>query len=191
MATNHFLHPQFLIYRHFLGLALAQELQASLLSLASRYPSVETNNHSGRSYFENKWLSAKNLHQSKDPAIHLLASKTLLLATTYALLLSSKRLTLAYQSCWGMISHHGLAGAPHNHSGAISGVSYLDAGDSGHADAGGRLIMHSPGTSEQEAIVPHTGDLILFPSTQVHSVERYTSDTPRMVISFNLKDTTD
>lgn len=51
--------------------------------------------------------------------------------------------------------------------------------------------MHAQGSSEQEAIVPHTGDLILFPSTQVHSVERYTSDAPRMVISFNLQVTAD
>ena len=189
--SNQCPQPQFLIYRHFLGLPLTQALQASLLTLASRYSSVETNNHSGRSYFENKWLSAKNLHRSQAPAIRLLVSKTLLLATTYAHLLSSKRLRLAYHSCWGMISQHGLAGAPHSHSGAISGVTYLDAGDSGHADAGGRLIMHSQGTSEQEAIVPHTGDLILFPSTQVHSVERYTSDAPRMVISFNLQVTAD
>ena len=86
-----------------------------------------------------------------------------------------------------MISQYGLAGAPHNHSGAISGVSYIDAGDSGHTSAGGRLIMHAQNSSEQETIVPHTGDLILFPSRQVHSVESYTSDAPRMVISFNLQ----
>ena len=90
-----------------------------------------------------------------------------------------------------MISENGLAGAPHSHIGVISGVTYLEAGDSGQGDAGGRLIMHPPGPSEQEAIVPRTGDLILFPSTQVHSVERYTSDAPRMVISFNLQPTAD
>lgn len=86
-----------------------------------------------------------------------------------------------------MISENGLSGAPHNHIGVISGVTYLEAGDSGQPDAGGRLMMHSSGSTEQEAIVPHTGDLILFPSTQVHSVERYTSDAPRMVISFNMQ----
>lgn len=181
------LAPYYLIYRNYLQPPLLHALSRSIRLMSVSQPTVETNNRSGRSYFENKWLSTKDLHHSQDPAIRSLLSKTLLLATTYAHLLISRRPQLAYHSCWAMMSENGLAGAPHNHSGVISGVTYLEAGDSGQADAGGRLIMHSSGSSAQEAIVPHTGDLILFPSTQVHSVERYTSDASRMVISFNLQ----
>lgn len=185
--SNQNLAVHYLIFRNCLQPPLLQALSSGLRLLAVSQPTVETNNRSGRSYFENKWLSAKDLHRSQDPAIRTLLSKTLLLATTYAHLLSSKRLPLVYHSCWGMISEHGLTGAPHSHSGLISGVTYLKAGDSGHPRAGGRLIMHTPGSTEQEAIVPHSGDLILFPSTQVHSVERYNSNKTRMVISFNLQ----
>src|SRR3546814_1007077 len=88
---------------------------------------------------------------------------------------------------WSINSRSGMEGRRHEHEGAISAAYYVDAGTSSEC-AGGQLQFYAEATkpSPTHAVTPRDGLLIMFPSRLHHSVSRYSSDYPRIVISANL-----
>src|SRR3546814_7831298 len=84
---------------------------------------------------------------------------------------------------WSINSRSGMEGRRHEHEGAISAAYYVDAGTSSEC-AGGQLQFYAEATkpSPTHAVTPRDGLLILFPSRLHHSVSRYSSDYPRIVI---------
>ena len=88
---------------------------------------------------------------------------------------------------------------PHTHAGAAwSGVYYLSAADSDHETGGvlcfgdpraGSGMVQSPLVDKAHgtvfAMVPQSGQLVVFPSWLMHWVTPYRSDNVRISISFN------
>jgi uncharacterized protein (TIGR02466 family) len=102
---------------------------------------------------------------------------------------------------WANLFTRGVYFNPHTHADeAWSGVYYVDAGDSG-GEAGGLLMLGDPragagmvmGPSnrfDSASAVEHrpkTGELLIFPSWLLHWVTPYTSDQPRISVSFNAR----
>ncbi len=89
---------------------------------------------------------------------------------------------------WAIVGHAGMWGRVHAHSGTVSGVYYVDAGDGG---AGGEFAIHTRLGGPPHLIRPRTGQLIIFPSALLHGVMRYDGDRPRIAVSFDMTRATD
>lgn len=152
---------------------------------AAHTPSVKTNNTHRGSYFVNRWLSPKNLHNSTNQYLSSLLGEILSASSRFSSYLIGNQLdNLCFNSCWSMISFSGFTGEPHRHAGLISGVFYLDAGDSSGDE--GALILYASNGEILTKFTPSSGDLVLFPSSQIHSVSAYQSSAERVVLSFNM-----
>ncbi|MEN3974678.1 putative 2OG-Fe(II) oxygenase [Emcibacter sp. SYSU 3D8] len=165
--------------------ALNARLRPMLLEMADRIPDKGTNKATGESYFRNKWLSARNLHHLPDPAMVSLVGFIEQAANRITwpnLRPGQYRIT----AMWAIVSRQGLEGRPHSHSGLISGAYYVDSGDCDEA-GGGAFAVYAPDAVRIVGTVrPRTGLMLMFPSTLCHGVQRYDSESPRVVISFNL-----
>ena len=156
-----------------------------IFNYASITPSVTTNNSNRGSYFVNRWLSPKDLHKSTDGSLSYLLQEILLVSSRCRVyLVSDTPKPLSFHSCWAMISSSGFEGEAHCHSGSISGVLYLDSGASSSHE--GALIFYSANGEPIKKITPCSGDLVLFPSSQIHSVSAYNSPIKRVILSFNI-----
>ena len=156
-----------------------------ILDYASITPSVRTNNSNRGSYFVNRWLSKKDFHETTNSSLSTIFHEILLVASrSSSYLVGTSYDHLSFHSCWAMISQLGFAGEAHSHSGSISGVLYLDSGESSSDQ--GSLIFYSAKGETITKISPSTGDLVLFPSSQIHSVSSYNSTIKRIILSFNL-----
>jgi uncharacterized protein (TIGR02466 family) len=159
-------------------------LRVMLTDMSDRVPGRETNRTSGRSYFSDKWLSDGNLFQLPDPTVRQLVSLIETLANSLAWDNTAGASALRIASMWAIISRNGMEGRLHNHAGKVSGAYYVDAGEC--STTSGAFRIHDAQGLPVGHIVPKDGLLMLFPSGLLHSVARYDSDRPRMVISFNL-----
>lgn len=159
-------------------------LRRFLLDMAARIPDRGTNKASGPSYFSNKWLSARDLFLLPVPAIRQLTGLVEAHANSLVWPHLAGATATRIHAMWAIISDQGMEGQPHQHSGTLSGVYYVDAGDC--SDTNGAFVVHDAEGQPARRIVPADGLLLMFPSTLLHSVARYDSDRPRMVISFNL-----
>ncbi|MEN3951479.1 putative 2OG-Fe(II) oxygenase [Iodidimonas sp. SYSU 1G8] len=159
-------------------------LRALLIDMSERTPGRETNRASGRSYFSDKWLSDGNLFLLPDPTVRQLISVIETLANRLAWGDAPAARALGISSMWAIISRRGMEGRLHSHAGKVSGAYYVDAGEC--SNTSGAFRIHDANGLPVRHIVPRDGLLMLFPSGLLHSVARYDSDTPRMVISFNL-----
>jgi uncharacterized protein (TIGR02466 family) len=160
---------------------LNEQLRALLLDHASRLPDKGTNTAGGQSYFRNKWLSANDLHLLRHGALQTLVAfigKAVNEARP-----GGDPLRIA--SMWTIVSRQGMEGAPHNHKGRVSGAYYVDAGD-GSETGQGAFAVHDRTGKVVRLIQPRAGLMLLFPSAMWHSVRRYESAHPRIVVSFNL-----
>ena len=145
-----------------------------------------SNQSSGESYFDNKWLSRPDLHRSDDADIQTLVKFAELIVNRAPG--SGVGPAVSVASMWCIVSKPGLEGRRHKHSGRVSGSYYVDAGSSGARD-GGLLQFYAQPDSPQpsHSIEPEPGHLYLFPSMLEHSVSRYDGTEPRVVIALNMK----
>ena len=144
---------------------------------------VSTNMEHGKSYFDKKWLSDKQLHLKEDPVIlpvlEAIRQRTQTFIRRFA---QQPRLKLDWVSCWAIVSQHGMVGRPHSHQGNISGVWYIETGDTGIY--GGEIVFHG---KKEQSWTPKNNQILIFPSETVHSVKPYTSKVPRVVLPFNFR----
>ncbi len=166
--------------------SLNQRLRNYLLNLSQSVPDSVSNNQSGVSYFDNKWLSQAQLHKNDNNDLQTL--KTFAEQTANKLFRAPEPgLVISTTSMWSIISEAGLMGSRHNHRGRVSGAYYVDAGSSGETDGGLMQFYNQPGSSHPtHSFTPEPGLLLLFPSSLEHSVSAYTGESPRIVISLNM-----
>lgn len=168
---------------------LNMRLRKKLLALADSYPDTVSHNPSGRSYFENKWLSKSGLHKDPDEAIQTFVEFVLGWANKLAGD-SGREASLAIRSMWCIIGRQGLTGSAHGHGGTMSCAYYVDPGNP-QTEGSGNIQFYAPGTSPEtdkpvHVVAPRSGLLLLFPSHMKHSVSAYSGTKPRIVISCNL-----
>src|SRR3546814_415265 len=167
--------------------SLNERLRDVLLTMSDLVPDKGSHMPSGRSFFESKWLSSNCLHRDGDPVFRVLGSTIEDAANSLPWRFEDTP-PLRIATMWSIISRSGMEGRRHDHKGAISAAYYVDAGTSSEC-AGGQLQFYAEATkpSPTHAVTPRDGLLILFPSRLHHSVSRYSSDYPRIVISANLQ----
>lgn len=161
-------------------------LRQTLEDMSNNLPGKVSNLEAGASYFENKWLSSLELHESDNPDVQKLKAFIELTANR-SFHNPEPGTVLAVTSMWGMVSRTGMSGSRHNHAGRVSGAYYVDAGSSGAKD-GGLMQFYQRADLAQPThrLQPESGQIFLFPSSLEHSVSRYEGKQPRMVIAFNL-----
>lgn len=164
--------------------AMNEHLRDILLTMAGCIPDKVSHMPSGRSFFDNKWLSSNRLHQEGDPIFRELGAAIVDIAD-HLPWPGNRAKPLRITSMWGIVSRSGMEGRRHSHKGAISVAYYVAAGMSSES-AGGQLRFHTDGLSPAHAVTPRDGLLVLFPSSLQHSVSHYASDDRRIVISANL-----
>ena len=169
------------------GAEINRELKSWLLELAQEVPDRVSNMPSGRPFFDNKWLSHAQLHQSGKPQLDLLCEQIEKSANRFYKV-GSGDVALSVFSMWSIISRPGMSGKPHDHTGAVSCAYYVDVGTVGE-ESGGLLSFYLDGPDHPPThrVVPKAGHIYLFPSSLFHSVSRYQGVEPRIVISANLK----
>jgi uncharacterized protein (TIGR02466 family) len=161
-------------------------LRQSLADMSNNIPGKISNLANGSSYFENKWLSASNLHESDNPDVQKLRA-FIEVTTNRSFRKPDPGTLLAVTSMWGMVSRTGMSGNRHNHAGLVSGAYYVDAGSSGVKDGGlMQFYQQVDLTQPTHRFQPESGQVFLFPSSLEHSVSLYEGKQPRMVIAFNL-----
>lgn len=165
---------------------LNMRLRRLLIGKSQIEPDQVSNQRHGQTYFDNRWLSRANLHESDEPDIRSLVKFAELIANQA--LRSDLGLAASVASMWCIVGKPGLVGRRHNHGGRVSGSYYVDAGSSG-AQHGGLLQFYADRNSAQpsHSIEPESGLLYLFPSRLEHSVSRYDGPDPRVVIGLNMK----
>lgn len=177
--------PPFIISRGVIESGLNERLKSRLLTLSGSEPDIVSNTSSGKPFFERKWLSKNNLHRRNITDFDEIAGRieeTANKVTPYPQ-------PLELVSMWAVVSHFGMAGRRHMHSGKVSIAYYVDPGFSGDS-AGGQLCFYADRSDRSRlthTVVPEAGMLVMFPSHLFHSVTRYESESPRIVISANLE----
>jgi uncharacterized protein (TIGR02466 family) len=101
---------------------------------------------------------------------------------------------------WANVARHGHYAKPHVHPNSnVSGVYYVDVGDSDHDDPHSGAIefldpRQRPGMFETEGtlpfdayrVTPASGTLLLFPAWLYHYVHPYRGTRPRVSVAFNV-----
>lgn len=196
--------PPLILLDEALGEPLNAELEGLVLALSRSSEGRQSNMASGRSYFSNKWLSAKDLHLSSHPTLQQVAERLRQRAEAQAVALLGQEVSLQMEALWALVSRQGMTGRPHSHQGLISGAYYVAAGDSGQADSrgqagdighadsrgqpgsGGLFLTYGASGQPDRRWQPRRDRLLLFPSQLVHAVSPYRSERPRITLSFNL-----
>jgi len=165
---------------------LNRRLRSYLANMAETLPDRGSNQANGKSYFENKWLSDAQLHNSDNSDLQKLVAFAEETANRI-FQLPEPGLVMSITSMWGMVSKAGLTGVRHNHAGRVSAAYYVDVGSSGESDGGLMQFFLRPELDQPtHRFRPESGQLFLFPSTLQHSVSRYEGANPRIVIALNL-----
>lgn len=160
-------------------------LRALLLDMAERIPDKGTNSESGQSYFVNKWLSGRRLHQLIDPDMKTLVARIETAANQASWPDHDPARAFKITNMWAIVSKVGMEGKPHMHHGCVSGVYYVDAGSCNDEGNGAFAVYSSKGRLIR-TLPPKSGMMLMFPSHLWHGVLRYESEQPRIVVSFNL-----
>jgi uncharacterized protein (TIGR02466 family) len=165
---------------------LNARLRDYLTALANKTQGCETNQASGQSYFENKWLSAATLHTSDNTDLRSI-TEFIEKTANQSVRKTDSSSWLSITSMWCMVSKKGMTGSRHNHAGRLSGAYYVDTGSSGASDGGLMQFYMNPEMQQpSHRFAPESGQMLLFPSSLEHSVSRYEGPAPRIVIAFNL-----
>ena len=168
---------------------LNTRLRDSLSEMSNTLTGKVSNQTNGLSYFDNKWLSQAELHESDNGDVQLLRSFIEETANR-TFRKPDPGMVLSVTSMWGMVSKPGMTGNRHNHAGVVSGAYYVDAGSSGAKDGGLMQFYQQPELDQPtHRFQPESGQVFLFPSFLEHSVSRYEGKEPRIVIAFNLRAT--
>lgn len=166
---------------------LNTRLRDSLSEMSNTLTGKVSNQTNGLSYFDNKWLSQAELHESDNGDVQLLRSFIEETANR-TFRKPDPGMVLSVTSMWGMVSKPGMTGNRHNHAGVVSGAYYVDAGSSGAKDGGLMQFYQQPELDQPtHRFQPESGQVFLFPSFLEHSVSRYEGKEPRIVIAFNLR----
>ena len=166
---------------------LNTRLRDSLSEMSNTLTGKVSNQTNGLSYFDNKWLSQAELHESDNGDVQLLRSFIEETANR-TFRKPDPGMVLSVTSMWGMVSKPGMTGNRHNHTGVVSGAYYVDAGSSGAKDGGLMQFYQQPELDQPtHRFQPESGQVFLFPSFLEHSVSRYEGKEPRIVIAFNLR----
>ncbi|MBT8061080.1 MAG: 2OG-Fe(II) oxygenase family protein [Gammaproteobacteria bacterium] len=176
--------PPFVVVRNALDPELNQRLKAQLLELSKSESDAGSNKPSGKSFFDNKWLSRNDLHQRGFADFNATAQHIERLVNGVA----RSRRPLAVNSMWAIVSRSGMAGKRHMHTDAMSIAYYVDPGRSGNGN-GGEICFYADAGDRKKVshmFVPEYGAMVMFPSRMFHSVNQYESSQPRIVISANL-----
>jgi len=164
-----------------------KRLRNFLLKMSRDIPDRGSNNTSGVSYFNNKWLSQAQLHKSDNSDLQELvrfAEET----ANKVFRSPDPDLVISTTAMWSIISKAGLTGSRYNHAGRVSGAYYVDAGSSGEADGGLMQFYQQPESAiPSHQFKPEAGCLLLFSSSLEHSVSAYSGSKPRIVISLNMR----
>ncbi len=164
-------------------------LRKCLSDMSNTLPGKVSNLSNGLSYFENKWLSQAELHESDNSDLQQLRSFIEETANR-TFRKPDPDMVLNVTSMWGMVSRSGMTGSRHRHAGVVSGAYYVDAGSSGANNGGLMQFYQQPGLDQPtHRFQPESGQIFLFPSFLEHSVSRYEGKKPRIVIAFNLRAT--
>ena len=166
---------------------LNTRLRDSLSEMSNTMKGQTSNQTNGLSYFDNKWLSQAELHESDNDDVQQLRSFIEETANR-TFRKPDPGMVLRVTSMWGMVSKPGMTGNRHNHAGAVSGAYYVDAGSSGAKDGGLMQFYQQPELDQPtHHFQPESGQVFLFPSFLEHSVSRYEGKKSRIVIAFNLR----
>jgi len=160
-------------------------LRPLLLEMAERIPDKVTNGSTGQSYFDNKWLSARDLHLLPDEEMKSLVSRIEIAANHVPWPNQEADRRLKIIAMWAIVSKVGMEGKPHTHAGKVSGAYYVDSGACDDMGIGAFAVYSSKGRLIR-ILPPRTGMMLMFPSNLWHGVLRYESEQPRIVLSFNL-----
>jgi hypothetical protein len=160
-------------------------LRPLLLEMAARIPDKGTNKAAGTSYFTNKWLSARDLFLSPHPALKTLSSLVEDSANGLPWPGVAPGHRLKTIAMWAIVSRNGMEGAPHRHTGLVSGAYYVDQGACDET-RNGAFAVFTPQGQQLKTVRPASGLMLLFPAPMWHGVLHYEGEQPRIVISFNL-----
>lgn len=146
----------------------------------------------------NAWHSPVHLEEDRTPVV---VRAVTALRAFIAGALGDRDATPRIYECWAVVGGRGAWHVPHNHfPGAFSGVLYVDAehvvaarGEGKGREREGALEFLNPiglaaafGLPSGVAYPPRDGLALLFPAALTHLVHPNPSDTPRVVLSFNV-----
>uniref|UniRef100_A0A0G4FDV0 Prolyl 4-hydroxylase alpha subunit Fe(2+) 2OG dioxygenase domain-containing protein n=1 Tax=Chromera velia CCMP2878 TaxID=1169474 RepID=A0A0G4FDV0_9ALVE len=127
------------------------------------------------------------LHQSKQFPSFRKLKEVINLLLSEKLQRPDQKVTMMF----GKIDGSQSRGEPHVHSAELTGIFYIDAGDS--SENNGALLVYPPdwkkegkykGTGKTLRTVPQNGMLLVWPAPLFHQMPSYTSDRPRISIVF-------
>jgi uncharacterized protein (TIGR02466 family) len=179
----------------------AEDLNAELLALVLELERTTE----GRSISNRGgWQSDGDLFAVDHPAIRKLQAEVLAAAAEVRALATGIDAPLTdgwIVEGWANVNRRGAWNAAHQHNrdgNQWAGVYYVHTGSASEA-TGGRTVFQDPtavaapldpqrGAFTREiAVVPTDGEMVLFPGSLFHRVERYESDEPRVTIAFNMR----
>lgn len=145
------------------------------------------------------WQSEPDLFTWRDPAIGALARLVRAAVDIATVRVTAPNVFRGQYDLfgWGAVNRKGHYNTVHLHPmGTWSGVYYVDPGDDGSADPGGRLEFAHPVPAaamsflptvlpSARLVKPEAGMIILFPSYLYHSVRIYEGTRPRICVPFN------
>lgn len=181
------MHPPVITIDHALGTPMRENLKQYFLQASSTVAGKQSNMPGGQSYFENKWLSANNLHKSQNALIQTASNSILEIVNRFAVRHDQEPFAFEFTSLWVLVSSYGMEGKPHSHQGHLSGAYYINAAESGDKSCGGEFMVIDPEQNDSHSFQPRSDRLLLFPSNTIHQVRRYTGKSRRITMSFNLK----
>ncbi|HEY1147131.1 MAG TPA: TIGR02466 family protein [Pseudoduganella sp.] len=152
------------------------------------------------------WQSNTDLQDWPEPAVRQLLERVLELAKEYVARQTGRRDPAFEQGwkirAWANVNERGHFNRVHDHLGKysfFSGVYYVNVGDIEEGRAGGGRTRFEDwslvaiDTNRETDVLrrdvlmsPRNGRMLLFPSSLMHSVERYEGDTQRITLAFNL-----
>ena len=185
------------------GARLAGALREVILERRYKTPGVRVSNRGGG------WHSENDLQDwSESPVAEL--KRRILLMTREVVLRTTPQAGREHLEGWQMeawanVNGFGASNSSHDHLGGNnmwSGIFYVDAGGVDSSPALGGLTKFEDrsgvpqattvGTNpfaREQAIVPETGLMVIFPASLRHYVETYRGKNQRMTIAFNLSHT--
>lgn len=180
------------------GPGLADDLARVVLARRDADPGVTVTNVGG-------WHSRQDLLTWDDPSVRAFEARILDLVchAVRATVVDPRpqHLTGWRAEAWANVNGHGASNKAHVHTrdgNLWSGVFYVDEGETGQGDVGGRTCFQDRSGVPEEVgsgrgpfsrevhVAPEKGRFILFPGTAWHSVERYAGHAPRITLAFNL-----